>query len=187
MKKLFLALVVLVGLGSTAMAQSKMAHVNSQKLWDTLPSGKAAQLKLEEFEKEYIEQYQALEESYQKMVMEYQAMMKAPEPPSDVRRQFAERNIQQKEVELQQFQQVMQYDMQKRQNELESPIIARIKKAVKIVADRKKLEYVIDINSAVYVNGLDITDEVIVELLKLEAEAAKAAATPATPTTPGAQ
>lgn len=181
MKNLLFTLVVLLGLGSTAMAQSKMAHVNSQKLWDTLPSGKAAQLKLGQFEEEYIAQYQELEMNFQKLVTDYQAMMKAPEPPSEVRRQFAERNIQQKENELQQFQQVMQYDMQKRQNELEAPIIARIKKAVKIVADRKKLEYVIDINSAVYVNGLDITDEVIVELLKLEAEATK----PATPP-PGA-
>lgn len=173
MKKFLFTLVVLLGLGSTAMAQAKMAHVNSQKLWDTLPSGKTAQTKLAQFEEEYIKQYQELEENYQKLVMDYQAMMKAPEAPSDVRRQFAERNIQQKEQELQQFQQVMQYDMQKRQNELEAPIIARIKKAVKIVADRKKLEYVIDINSAVYVNGMDITDEVVIELLKLEAEAAK--------------
>ena len=41
MKKLFLALMVMFSVG-VVNAQSKVAHVNSQKLLDTLPSRKEA-------------------------------------------------------------------------------------------------------------------------------------------------
>ncbi len=49
MKKLLLALAVMFSVG-VVNAQSKVAHVNSQKLLDTLPSRKVALNKLKEFE-----------------------------------------------------------------------------------------------------------------------------------------
>ena len=60
--------------------------------------------------------------------------------------------------------------------ELNNPILERIQKAVEIVADRKKLSYVIDISTTLYhKGGIDLTPEVMVELLRLDADAVKAA------------
>jgi Skp family chaperone for outer membrane proteins len=59
-----------------------------------------------------------------------------------------------------------------RAQELNQPIFERVKQAVDIVADRKKLNYVIDGSNMLYTKGgMDITAEVIVELLKLDAAA----------------
>ena len=62
MKKLLLALVVMFSVG-TVMAQSKVAHVNSQKLLDTLPSRKIAMTKLQEFEANGVKELQEMEKS----------------------------------------------------------------------------------------------------------------------------
>ena len=55
MKKLILLLVALIVFGGTAMSQSKVAHVNTQVLWDTLPSAKVALKKYSNAEKEAYE------------------------------------------------------------------------------------------------------------------------------------
>ena len=78
-----------------------------------------------------------------------------------------------------------QQDIEARQGELEQglqvyneelnkPILDRIQKAIEIVADRKKLSYVIDESAALYFKGgIDCTAEAIIEVLKLDAEAIK--------------
>jgi Skp family chaperone for outer membrane proteins len=54
--------------------------------------------------------------------------------------------------------------------ELNDPILKRIQKAVEKVAAAKKINYVIDETTTLYFKGgLDITNEVMVELLKLDA------------------
>lgn len=186
MKKLLLALVVLVGLGSNAMAQTKIGHVNMQLLWDTIPSSKIAAQKFQDFEDQLIKEYQDMQASYQKLAMEYQKMMQSAEPPSDMRRQLKEQEIAKKERDLQERQQTMQLELQLRQAELEQPIQDRILKSIKIVAEREKLSYVLDKSNTYYnAGGIDVTDAVAVELLKLEKEAAEAAAKTTTPVTNG--
>jgi Skp family chaperone for outer membrane proteins len=76
----------------------------------------------------------------------------------------------------------MQQNLETRQAELEQelkvyseqlnqPILDRVQKAIEIVAERKKLNYVLDQSSMTmyYKGGMDITNEVIVELLILDA------------------
>ena len=66
MKKWFYTLVVLISM-SSAMAQVKMAHVNSQKLLDTLPSRKEAMKKLQEFEASGVKELQEMERRIRKV------------------------------------------------------------------------------------------------------------------------
>ena len=50
----------------------------------------------------------------------------------------------------------------------------RIQKAIEIVADRKKLNYIIDETVTLYFKGgIDCTSEVMIELLRLDADAMK--------------
>lgn len=168
MKKLLVVLVVLVGLGSTANAQSKIGHVNSQALLDTMPSRKTAITKLQEFEKNGFEELQEMEKDYRQAVQIYQENAGTYSP---VIRQIEEEKIMKKEKALTDRQQELQVEMQAYQQELNDPILAKVQEAVKIVSERMKLAYVIDESVTLYFGGgTDITDEVAAELLKLDAQ-----------------
>jgi Skp family chaperone for outer membrane proteins len=68
----------------------------------------------------------------------------------------------------------LQQEMQIYGQELNQPILERIQKAVELVADRKKVNYVIDESQTLYFKGgIDMTAEVMVELLRMDAEALK--------------
>lgn len=167
MKKLLLVLVLLVSAGS-ALAQSKVAHVNSQRLLDTIPSRKEAIRKLQEFEQSGITELKEMEADLQKAYARYQA--ERPNwSPTIVK--IEEEKIMKKEQALQEREQSLNVEMQAYSNELNEPILKRVQEAVQIVADRKKLNYVIDESVTLYfAGGTDITAEVIVELMRLEGQ-----------------
>ncbi|MCR9172416.1 MAG: OmpH family outer membrane protein [bacterium] len=182
MKKILIALVVLVGFAGTAMSQTKVGHVKSQVLWDTLQMSKTAETQMIEFQKELAKEIQDLESDLQKLYEDYQKIQSSP-TSSQVLLQLKEKAIREKEGEYQNRQQSAQYEIQAYRAELETPITEMIRKAVGVVAKRDKYDYIMDVNSAVFVNPeKDVTDTVMVELLKLEKEALAKATTNASGT-----
>lgn len=170
MKKLLLALVVMFSVG-TVMAQSKVAHVNSQKLLDTLPSRKIAITKLQDFEANGVKELQEMEADFNTALAKYEADRPKMTP---VEIKIAEDKLMKKQTNIQEREQSLQQEMQLYSQELNKPILDRVQKAVEIVSDRKKLNYVIDESTTLYhKGGMDITGEVIIELLRLDAEATK--------------
>jgi len=170
MKKLLLALVVMFSVG-TVMAQSKVAHVNSQKLLDTLPSRKIAITKLQEFEANGVKELQEMEDDFNTALKKYENDRPKMTP---VEIKIAEDKLMKKQTNIQEREQSLQQEMQLYSQELNKPILDRVQKAVEIVSDRKKLNYVIDESTTLYhKGGMDITNEVIIELLRLDAEATK--------------
>jgi outer membrane protein len=170
MKKLLLALAVMFSMG-TVVAQSKVAHVNSQKLLDTLPSRKAAMVKLKEFEAEGIKELQEMEADFNGALAKYEK-----ERPN--MQQFLikieEEKLMKKQQSIQDREQSLNQQIQMYSQELNKPILERVQKAVEIISERKKLNYVIDESVTLYFKGgVDITSEVVVELLRLDAEAMK--------------
>jgi outer membrane protein len=178
MKKLGIALLLVVGFAGVSVAQTKIGHVKSQMLWDTLPSSEVANVQMEEFQKGLATEMQDLQANLQKLYLEYQELQQSASP-SQVLLKLKEDKIREKETEFQKRQQSAQFEIQAFQSELEAPIIERIRKATEIVAQREKYDYVMDVNDAIYVNPAnDITDKVAVELLKLEKEATASAQAP---------
>jgi outer membrane protein len=170
MKKWIFILSVLMT-ANLAVAQSKVAHVNSQKLLDTLPSRKDALKKLQDFETKGIEELKEMEADFNKSLAEYEK--KAPDL-SPMLKKIEEEKLMKKQQNLQERQESLQQEMQIYSQELNKPILERVQKAVEIVSDRKKLNYVLDETVTLYFKGgTDITAEVLVELLKLDAEANK--------------
>lgn len=155
----------------TVMAQSKVAHVNSQKLLDTLPSRKIAMTKLQEFETNGVKELQEMEADFNAALAKYEADRPKMTP---VEIKIAEDKLMKKQQNLQDREQSLQQEMQLYSQELNKPILERVQKSVEIVSERKKLNYVIDESVTLYFKGgMDITSEVIVELLRLDAEAMK--------------
>lgn len=170
MKKLFVAFIAVLSM-SSMMAQSKVAHVNSQKLLDTMPSRKLAMNTLKELEAAGVRELKEMEDDLQKAYTKY---MTEKEKLSPVMQQYEEERIQKKQMTLQQREQELQQELQVKSGALNEPILKRVQKAVDVVAERKKINYVIDESVTLYFKGgIDLTNEVMVELLKIDAEEAK--------------
>lgn len=166
MKNLLLGLVLFIGFG--AAAQSKVAHVNSQKLLDTLPSRKAAISQLDQIQKSGVSELEEMQKAFEsayRIWIDGQANM----PP------MIKENEQNKLMRMQQNLETRQAELEQElkvySEQLNQPILDRVQKAIEIVAERKKLNYVLDQSSMTmyYKGGMDITNEVIVELLILDA------------------
>lgn len=170
MKKLLVALMVMMSVGALN-AQTKIGHINSTKLLDTLPSRKAAIKQLEEFgvvgEKQLLEDEAKLEAAYKKYMAERDKL-------SPLMRQYEEERLQKMQAGLQSLEQELQQKMSIMSNELNEPILKRMQKAVETVAVRLKMNYIIDESQAIYSKGgVDLTKEVMTELLKLDKEETK--------------
>ena len=169
MKKVLLVIAVIAGLGSTALAQSKVAHVNTQKLLDTMPSRMVVAQSIEDYrlmlEKELKEMqeddYKSLE-SYQTSKGDMTQQMKA----------YREKSLGEKEQRIMAREQSAQNELVTISNELQEPLFQRVKEAIRLVAAKMKLAYVLDETNTLYFGGgIDITAAVITELLKLEKDA----------------
>jgi outer membrane protein len=170
MKKLILVLVLICGVG-TAFSQSKVAHVNSQRLLDTMPSRKDALKKLQEFEANGIKELQEMEADFNTAYAKYE---KDRPNMSPMLQKIEEEKLMKKQQALQEREQSLNQEMQAYSQELNKPILERVQKAVELVSDRRKLNYVIDESVTLYFKGgTDITAEVVVELLRLDAESMK--------------
>jgi len=151
------------------IAQSKVAHVDSQKLLDTMPSRDLALKEIKDIEEEFKNELNGMYEEYEKTRTKLEAERSGLSPTIIKSREANLMNLGQR---IQEREQTIQNELQIRAQELNQPIFDRVKQAVDIVADRKKINYVIDASNLLYSKGgSDITSEVIVELLKLDAAA----------------
>jgi len=168
MRKNKLIVVLLTLLSFSGGAQVKIGCVDSQRLLDTMPSRKVAIEKILDHEQQLINDLKNLQTEIQKMEKEYQEKVNDWTP---VLRQSFEKKLQDKYTHFQTSQQSSQEELQSYGEELNAPILERLKNAVKTVAEREKLSMVIDKESALYsANSMEITESVAVELLKLEEE-----------------
>ena len=93
---------------------------------------------------------------------------------SPVIQKIEEEKLMKKNQAIQEREQSLTQEMQIYSQELNKPILDRVQKSVELVADRKKLNYVIDESVTLYFKGgTDITQEVLVELLRMDAESMK--------------
>ena len=169
MKNVLLGLFVVIGFSS--FAQTKIGHVDSQKLLDTLPSRDIAIKKLDSMKTAGMQELQLMDADFQKAYQDY-GVKQAQMSPAE--RQIVEGRLMQKQQMLEATQASLEEGLQIMSEELNKPILDRVQQAIDIVAERKKLNYVLDVSATMYSKGgIDITSEVIVELLLLDAAASK--------------
>ena len=169
MKKFLVILLIAVVSVGTSFSQNSIAHIDSQKILDTMPSRKAAMKEVENFERKAL---QELQETQKDLQAAFDRFQRERSTMSKTAAQFQEERLNKQAQEFQQRQQELDQQIQILSQELNRPILARLQKAVDIVSKAEKLNYVLDASSLLYSNGNDITKKVIVEVLKLEQEAA---------------
>lgn len=170
--KRFLIILLLALVAPAVQAQTKMAHIDSKRIIDTLPSNKKALAELELTQKASVAELEEMQLAFQKKVAAYEAEY----PTMTVAaREYRENELMEARNRIDQRSAALEEDMQKLNTKLFEPIEDRVRKAVENVATRSKIAYVTEADNAWYATGgVDITNEVIAEALKLDAEAMKA-------------
>ena len=145
-------------LGGTtiAMAQAKIAHIDSQKLLKEMPEMKTAQAQLQKLEQSYTNDIQASVKEYQKKLEDFQRKVNA----------LTEAQLKEKQAELEKEQRALE-ENQKKSQALIEPIMEKAKKAVQKVAKTQGYQYVLDSAAGAGVivsDGKDLFNDVKKEL-----------------------
>lgn len=166
-----IALTLIVGVTSLATAQSKVAHINSQKLLSEMPEMKSAQAQLQKLEQSYTKDIEASVKEYQAKVQEFQNKISAL-TEDQLRARQAEfekesKNLETMQNNIRQAQQTAAQDLQKKQESLLAPLYEKAKKAVEKVAKAQGFHYVLDSTqpgTVIFAEGKDLFNDVKKEL-----------------------
>lgn len=134
----------------------KIGHADWDYIFSRMPEYKEIEKEIQSFEAQLKNQLKIKEEELQKKYKAYQAM--APETPAAIRKD-KESELAYLQDNLQTFRQEAQLAMQKKQNDLVSPVFAKVGKAIEQVAVENGFSYVI---SPKAISGDDVllyTDE----------------------------
>lgn len=166
MKKLFFAFAIAMISTVSAFAQTKVGHINSQKVLDTIPSRKAAINEVVQIEAIGIKELRDMDSTLQVMYANYQAKKDTWSP---LVRQAEEQRIQNYQARMQEREQQLDGQLNQLTAEINKKYIDMLKGAVKTVSALKKLNYVIDESVTLYSEGgVDITPDVIKEVMVLD-------------------
>ena len=153
MKKILkIVLTVAFVAGSTSVFAQKLGRINMQELVFAMPETAEMQKNLEAYQKELQDQLETIE--YTKQVSDKNSTM------SDSVRQLKEKELNDLKTRYDEFVQVSQQDMQKKQGELLEPIIVKAQDAVKEVSKAGGYTVVYDtsVNAVAYFDEAVVTD-----------------------------
>jgi len=166
MKKLFLVALFAIG-SAVGFSQTKFAHLDYVKVQDTLTSYKDAMKELRSLADEAERELGELEEKYLSIEKE---LVTYPADGSALGRERIEKRMRKAQEIYMMTQESYQKDMRVLQDMLLTPIQKTIDEAIKIVSERQKLNYVFEKQNMLYASGLDITNEVMIEAIRLDNE-----------------
>lgn len=127
--KLVLALTLV--LSSSSLFAQKFGRINTQAVLVAMPETKEMQSNLEAFTKDLQDNFEAINVEFNNKYLEY---TKNRETYSDTVRQIKEQELEGLSQRREEFQRIAQEDIQKKQNELLTPIIEKAREAINKVA-----------------------------------------------------
>ena len=141
-RTLLIALSFVFGAIALSNAQdSKVAHINTQELIETMPAYKSAMSQLEKLESTYRADIDDLYKEAQSKNQRYQQ-----EAVNQTEEENAKRaqELQQDQQKIVQFQQNAQKELQKKESELLRPVYEKARTSIQKVAREKGYDYVLD-------------------------------------------
>ena len=158
---ILIALASVVGL--TEVVAQKFGHLDAQEVLLSLPERAEAQASIESAAGEYETEVARMQSELETKFADYQA--KASTWPDAIRQQ-KERELQQLDAGLQEFGVTIQNDLAQMEQQLLSPMIERVRKAIEDVGKEQGYTYIFDTSTGVtlYNGGDDVTDLVKTKL-----------------------
>jgi outer membrane protein len=147
-----------------AEAQSKVAHINTQELVESMPEMITAKSELEKLAKTYETDIQAMATELQNKIKQYDAESSTKTDEENGKRL---QEVQSMEQSIRQYQGQAQQDLQKKEIELLKPITEKAKNAILKVGNDQGFNYVLDSSQGqgvIMANGKDLLADVKSEL-----------------------
>ncbi|MFM8433337.1 MAG: OmpH family outer membrane protein [Bacteroidota bacterium] len=145
MKNILLSLAIIVATSVSSLAQThKFGHINSAELLQSMPQTRQADSTLKKYGESLEGQLTVMTNEYKSKVQAYQASM---DSLPDVTRSYKERELQDLGGRIEGFRDNAQESIQKKKEELYSPILKRAEDAIKEVAKEKGYSYIFDTSS----------------------------------------
>ena len=159
-KKIAVALVLFVAATNFANAQSKVAHIDVQKLLSEMPEMKAAESELKKLSETYQADIQGAMTELRNKFTQYNNEAASKSKEENDKRAV---ELQGQEKTIGEAQQKAQQEIQAKQAELFAPISEKAKAAIEKVAAAQGFDYVIDAQAGgpvIVAKGKDLLTEV---------------------------
>ena len=136
--------------------ESKIAIVNTQEVIQAMPEFANMQKQMADMEAKYKSEMQVMEDEYKKKYSDFVAQQDSLTENIKLRRMQEIQDIQER---MDNFVQVAQQDVQKKQQELLQPIQQKLHEAIQKVGEEKGYTYIIDPAALLYTgtNAVDAT------------------------------
>ena len=163
-KVLKLTLAVVCVMFSTSLFAQKIGRINSQDVVVNMTEFKEAQTQIEALAKDLQAQMETIQVEMNTKIQEYQ---KGAETMTDAVRQLKEKELNDLNTRLQEFNQVAQQELQKKEQELMEPIIKKANEAITEVSKAGGYTVIFETGQMIYFDEAqvkDITPEVKAKL-----------------------
>jgi outer membrane protein len=157
MIKYLLAIAAFVGITSSTQAQThvKLGHINTTQLLGMMPETKNADSLLQRFQGSLESQLKTMTSEYQNKISDFKSKEGSmAEPVRDAK----VKEIGDLEERIQDFQESAQSSMQKKKEELYSPVIKKAEEAINNVAKEKAYSYIFDTSVGAVLFAIDSDD-----------------------------
>jgi len=172
MKKVLIAIITIFTLGLAefnAHSQTvKFAHIDYLKVVDSIPTWVDANKQLDDF---IAMGQKTIADMEADLNAAYELYMAEKETLSTLIQEYREKELMEKQELLEYKKQSLENDLQIWNQRLFVPIEENLKKAIETVAQRNNITYMFEKSSMLYTapsGGIDLTNEVRIELLRLE-------------------
>ena len=166
------------------VAQQKLGSVNSLEIFNLMPEKKTAEATLAEVSKRYDNEYQLLQDEFNRKYADYQDLTEGT--PASISER-SQQEIRELDSKMQSFENVAGDDLQRQQKTLLGPLQERLNTAIKAVGLENGYSYIFDVSvPGVLYTGADATDITPLVKVKLNLADPASVVTPATTTTPAA-
>lgn len=160
LQKLFIASILFFGV-QQASAQAKTAHVDVREIMSKMPQMVEAQKQLETLGKTYDTEFDSMVAEYRSKLEKYEAEAQDKSAKENEARAI---ELQDMEKRIQDYRQTAQKELEKKREDLLSPIMEKAKLAIEKVGKAKGYQYVFDGSTLLLSDGPDLTADVKKEL-----------------------
>ncbi len=154
-KAIKLTLAVALMLSATSLFAQKFGRINSQEILLAMPETKEMETNLQAYAKDLQDNLETIAVEFNQKLADFQ---KNYATYSDSVRQLKERELQELQNRRQEFEQVAQQDIQKKQQELLTPIIEKAKAAIDKVAKENGYMAIVETGSLAAFDEAALTD-----------------------------
>ena len=148
----------------TVNSQSKVGHINTQKLISSMPEMTIVQIELEKLLKQYSNEYRNMEQTVESKREQYLKEYDAQTIEENKSRNDEIRSLLQN---INNFKNGIQFELSKKEKELTTPLIQLANKAIIKVGKAQGFDYVLDSTDGqgvILANGKDLMSDVKIEL-----------------------